>query len=224
VPFAARPAYSFQEENYMSTEVEVKAPHRMTVLLVDDSPANLIVFGDILQPEYNVRVANSGQRALEIVDTDPVPDIILLDVMMPKMDGYAVMNALQEHPKHRDIPVIFVTSIDQTENVEFGLALGAVDFISKPIKPGILLARVKTQLTIKSELNQLKRQNELMQDELHRLKAENKLLKDAAQDALNTVNAMNSLFASKASNPLSDEPPRKIGDTFVLDLDATPKP
>jgi putative two-component system response regulator len=208
----------------MSSEIEAKAVRRMTVLLVDDSPANLIVFGDILQPEYNVRVANSGQRALEIVDTDPVPDIILLDVMMPRMDGYAVMKTLKEHPKHRDIPVIFVTSIDQTENVEFGLALGAVDFISKPIKPSILLARVKTQLTIRSELNQLKRQNELLQDELHRLKAENKLLKEAAQDALTTVNAMNSLFGSKTGNPLSEEPARKIGDTFVLDLDPTPKP
>jgi putative two-component system response regulator len=195
----------------------------MTVLLVDDSLANLTIFGEVLQPYYNVRVANSGQRALEVVDTDPVPDMILLDVMMPHMDGYAVLQSLRDNPRHRDIPVIFVTAVDENENEEFGLALGAVDFISKPIKPALLLARVKTHLTIKTEHDVLVRQIEFLQEEIARYVAENKQLTRDNLDALKTMEAMNSLFATKSLNELANEPAKKIGDTYFQELDIAPE-
>lgn len=207
----------------MSIHLDAHGQPRMTVLLVDDSLANLTIFGEVLQPYYNVRVANSGQRALEVVDTDPVPDIILLDVMMPHMDGYAVLQSLRDNPKHRDIPVIFVTAVDENENEEFGLALGAVDFISKPIKPALLLARVKTHLTIKTEHDVLVRQIEFLHEEIARYVAENKQLTRDNLDALKTMEAMNSLFATKSLNELANEPAKKIGDTYFQELDIAPE-
>lgn len=206
----------------MSTHVNPNGNHRPTVLLVDDSLANLTIIGEVLSPSYNVRVANSGQRALDVVETAPIPDIILLDVMMPHMDGYAVLQALRANPKHHDIPVIFVTAADENESEEFGLALGAVDFISKPIKPALLLARIKTHLTIKTEHDTLVRQIEFLQQEVARITDERDQLDAANQDAMKTMAAMNSLFAKNSLDELANEPGRKIGDTFFQELDIAP--
>ena len=114
--------------------------YRQTVLVVDDTPENLIVLGELLQPYYRVRVANSGPRALRIAASDPKPDLVLLDVMMPEMDGCAVLGRLRDDPATRDIPVIFVTAMDTVEDEQRGFDLGAVDYITKPLRPAIVLA------------------------------------------------------------------------------------
>lgn len=195
---------------------------RATILLVDDSLANLTIFGEVLSPVYNVRVANSGRRALEVVDTDPVPDLILLDVMMPHMDGYSVLQALRDNPKHLDIPVIFVTAVDEIESEEFGLALGAVDFITKPVKPALLLARIKTHLSIKAHHDVQQQQISLLQEEVRRLMAENMDLEEKARQAMKTMATMNGLLAKRSLDDLAEEPTKKIGDTFFQELDITP--
>src|SRR5512133_1089996 len=100
---------------------------RPTILVVDDMPENIEVIGGLLHPLYTVRVANSGERALRAARTAPTPDLILLDIMMPQMDGYAVLAALRESPETRDIPIIFVTAMSADENEQHGLDLGAVD-------------------------------------------------------------------------------------------------
>lgn len=98
-----------------------------TVLLVDDSPENLLVLSGLLQPYYRVRATNRGDKALRIASTVPLPDLILLDVMMPGLDGYAVFERLRADPVTRDIPVIFVTAMDSAEAEMHGLEVGAVD-------------------------------------------------------------------------------------------------
>jgi putative two-component system response regulator len=105
------------------------AATQSTILVVDDTPENLAVLGELLQPYYRVRAANSGTRALQIAGSQP-PDLILLDVMMPEMDGYEVLSKLRASPATRDVPVIFVTAMDGVADEEHGLELGAVDYIA----------------------------------------------------------------------------------------------
>ncbi|MDH4462416.1 MAG: two-component system response regulator [Acidovorax sp.] len=158
-----------------------------TVLVVDDTRENLTVIGQLLRAHYNVRVANSGPRALEVVLTHPVPDIILLDVMMPEMDGYAVLDALKKSPQTREIPVIFVTALDAVADEERGLMAGAVDYVAKPIKPAVLLARVRTHLELKAARDWLADQNAYLDAEVQRRMAENELIKDFSLHALATL-------------------------------------
>ncbi|CAK0774202.1 putative Histidine kinase [Gammaproteobacteria bacterium] len=128
---------------------------RMTVLIVDDQPENLMVLSEMLQPHYRVCATRSGEQALQAAIKEPKPDLILLDIMMPEMDGYTVLTRLQENPATRDILVIFVTALDTEEDEQRGLDLGAVDYISKPIRQSILLARVRTHLTLKRRTERL---------------------------------------------------------------------
>lgn len=158
-----------------------------TVLVVDDTKENLTVIGQLLRPHYHVRVANSGPRALQVAETDPKPDLILLDVMMPEMDGYQVLQTLRSQPGTRNIPVIFVTAMDADEDEEHGLLLGAVDYVTKPIKPGLLLARVRTQLELKAARDALARQNAELDAEVHLRMAENDMIKDFSLNALATL-------------------------------------
>jgi putative two-component system response regulator len=155
-----------------------------TVLIVDDTPENLSVLGELLQPNYRVRAANSGRRALQIAGGDPTPDLILLDVMMPEMDGYDVLAELQASPATRDIPVIFVTAMDGTQDEERGLERGAVDYITKPIRPSIVLARVRTQLEIKRARDVLSGQNSFLEAEVARRMRENQLIQEVSIHAL----------------------------------------
>ncbi len=158
-----------------------------TILLVDDTKENLTVIGHILRANYRIRVANSGVRALQAVQTEPRPDLILLDVMMPDMDGYAVLTALRAQPNLRDIPVIFVTALSADDDEEHGLSLGAVDYVTKPIKPALLLARVHAQLELKQARDRLADQNAFLDAEVHRRMAENELIKDLSLFALATL-------------------------------------
>ncbi|MDX9737663.1 MAG: two-component system response regulator [Azonexus sp.] len=154
------------------------------ILIVDDVPENLSVLGELLQPTYRVRAANSGARALQIANSPPPPDLILLDVMMPGMDGYQVLRELRNNATTRDIPVIFVTAMDGTDDEEKGLDLGAVDYITKPIRPAIVLARVRAQLELKRARDILSDHNAYLEQEVARRMAENQLIQEVSIHAL----------------------------------------
>ncbi len=158
--------------------------HKPTILIVDDTPQNLSLLGDLLQPHYRVRAANSGERALRTAASHPRPDLILLDIMMPDMDGYEVLRRLQVDEATRTIPVIFITAMDSSENEEQGLALGAVDYITKPINPAIVLARVQAHLELKFARDRLTNQNEWLEEEIARRMRENLLIQDLSLRAL----------------------------------------
>jgi putative two-component system response regulator len=155
-----------------------------TILIVDDTPENLSILGELLQRDYRVRAANSGRRALQIAQSQPTPDLILLDVMMPEMDGFAVLAELRENAATRNIPVIFVTAMDGTHDEEHGLDCGAVDYITKPIRPTIVLARVRTQLDLKRARDILHDQNSYLEAEVARRMAENQLIQQVSIHAL----------------------------------------
>lgn len=146
---------------------------RTTILLVDDSPSNLAVLGSLLAPHYDVLSARSGEQALELAAAATKPDLILLDVVMPGMDGYDVLAGLRGNPATRDIPVIFVTGLDSTAEEEKGLELGAVDYITKPYRPPIILARVRTQIELKRSRDRLANQNVHLEAELTKRLIEN---------------------------------------------------
>ena len=137
-----------------------------TVLLVDDQPENLMILNRLLERDFRVRAVRSGEQALRAAVSEPQPDLILLDVMMPEMDGYAVLARLKENPQTRAIPVIFVTALDAPEDEERGLALGAVDYLNKPIKPAIVLARVRNHLALKEARDRLTEQNQVLESQV----------------------------------------------------------
>jgi putative two-component system response regulator len=155
-----------------------------TIQVVDDTKENLTVIGELLEPHYRVRLALSGERALKVAQLDPRPDLILLDVMMPEMDGYAVLERLRAIPAMHDIPVIFVTAMNAMEDEEKGLRLGAVDYVTKPIRPAILLARVNTHVELKQARDWLQDQNGYLESEVRRRMWENDLIKDVSLNAL----------------------------------------
>ena len=157
---------------------------RHNLLVVDDSSENLTVLSELLTPEYEVRAALSGERALQIVACSPQPDIILLDVMMPGMDGYQVFEKLRSDPATRDIPVIFVTALNSSDAEMQGLEAGAVDYISKPIVPSVLLARVRNQLELKRVRDWLRDKNSFLEDEISQRMAENELTQEISIRAL----------------------------------------
>ena len=154
-----------------------------TVLVVDDEPLNVAVLSELLSPEYRVLGARSGPIALELLATER-PDLILLDVMMPGMDGYAVLRALRDGMRASGVPVIFVTALGAEVDEERGLALGAADYIVKPIKPAVVLARVRTQLELKAARDRLADQNEWLENELERRLHENAVAQDLMLCAL----------------------------------------
>lgn len=155
-----------------------------TILIVDDNPENLTLLGELLRGSYRVRAANSGARALQLLAGGPPPDLILLDVMMPGLSGYDVLQRLREQPAFRQIPVIFTTAMDATEDEQHGLALGAVDYITKPLRPAIVLARVKTHLALKQARDQLSHENHLLEAEVTRRGHEADAIQDVAMRAL----------------------------------------
>jgi len=155
-----------------------------TILIVDDVPENLAVLGDLLQPDYRVKAATNGVRALALATADPKPDLILLDVMMPDMDGYEVMRRLRAEPFTRKIPVIFVTALDMTQDEERGLRMGAVDYISKPLRPAIVLARVSAHIELKRARDRLEDHNAYLEAEVARRMAENQIIQDVSIVAL----------------------------------------
>lgn len=140
---------------------------KQIVLIVDDTPGNVAIMGGILQDEYDIRVARNGMKALEIARSSPKPDLILLDIMMPGMDGYEVCGQLKGDPVTSHIPVIFVTAKNDVEDEKYGLELGAEDYITKPISPPIVRARVRTHLALYDQRRELERRVERRTQELN---------------------------------------------------------
>lgn len=147
------------------------AHKKPSILIVDDTPDNIDVLKEALKKDYIVRPVMDGVTALRIASTDPKPDMILLDIMMPGMDGYEVMRRLQADANTRQIPVIFVTSASDIESELKGFELGAVDYITKPFNPVIVRARVSTHLELCDARKQLEKQNQ-------ELKAKSDLLEE----------------------------------------------
>jgi putative two-component system response regulator len=155
-----------------------------TLLIVDDVSENITILGAILSPHYKIRVANSGARALAVAKTNPRPDIILLDVMMPEMDGYQVISQLKSDPEFNNIPVIFVTALEAEPEEIRGLQLGAVDYITKPVRPAIVLARVRTQLELQESRIRLQSQNDWLEKEVNLRTRQNAKIQDVSLRAL----------------------------------------
>lgn len=128
-----------------------------TVLVVDNAPENIDVLTEVLRPFYRTKVALNGERALKIALGEHKPDLILLDVMMPGISGYEVCARLKQNPDTQRIPIIFVTGMDEIEDERHGLELGAVDYITKPVSPPIVLARVRTHLALYDQTRELER-------------------------------------------------------------------
>lgn len=165
--------------------------HKQTVLVVDDTPDNLSLMAGLLKDFYRVRLASSGQRALEVARMDAPPDLILLDIMMPDMDGYAVCYELKADARTRDIPVIFLTALADPVDEEVGLGFGTVDYITKPIKPRLLLARVAAQLQVKRAADFLRDQKKFLEEEVARRTRELTAIQDV------TILAMASLAETR---------------------------
>ncbi|MBK6850154.1 MAG: response regulator [Burkholderiales bacterium] len=155
-----------------------------TILIVDDSPENLSVLGELLRDDYRVRAANSGVVALRLAALAPTPDLIVLDVMMPGMDGYEVLDRLRADPVTREVPVIFATSLDAAEDEEKGLSRGAVDYITKPLRPAVVLARLSTHLELKRVRDQLKAHNIDLEAQVEARMGENVVIQDVSILAL----------------------------------------
>lgn len=154
------------------------------LLLVDDEPQNLFVLAELLSADYRVLTAKSGARALQLVAETPQIDLVLLDIMMPAMDGYEVMRRLKADPRMAQVPVIFVTAMAQVADEETGLKMGAVDYITKPVSPSIVLQRVKTHLELKAARDVLRDQNLWLERELAWRLQENQLIQDVTIEAL----------------------------------------
>jgi putative two-component system response regulator len=148
-----------------------------TVLVVDDTPANLTLLAQVLKPYYRVQLAVSGAKALEICRRQP-PDLIVLDVMMPALDGHEVCRQLKADPATRRVPVIFLTALTRTEDESAGFEVGGADFIHKPFNPATVLARVRTHLQLKLAEDRLLRHNTQLSGELDARRREVERLRD----------------------------------------------
>jgi len=135
------------------------------LLIVDDTPSNLLIIHKLLKDYYNLKIATNGPDAIRIAQHQPQPHLILLDIMMPEMDGYQVCIQLKENPATRAIPVIFLTAMSETENEQYGFDVGAVDYITKPIKGLILKARIRNHLALYDAQSKLENINQQLLQE-----------------------------------------------------------
>ena len=138
-----------------------EADKKQTILVVDDMPANIDILVGLLSDKYRVKAARNGRKALEIARSATPPDLILMDVVMPEMDGYEACRRLKSESDTAAIPVIFVTTLADDEDEEKGLRMGAVDYITKPFRSAIVMARVENHLKLKSYQDLLKQQSNL---------------------------------------------------------------
>jgi putative two-component system response regulator len=157
---------------------------RPSILIVDDTPDNLVLMSDLLKDDYLIKVANNGEKALKIVRRGDQLDLILLDVMMPGLSGHEVARELKADPQTRDVPIIFLTSLSSEHDEMLGLELGAADYITKPIRPPVLLARVETQIKLKAAADFLRDQNAYLEQEVARRTREVMAIQDATIDAM----------------------------------------
>jgi len=190
------------------------------ILIVDDARSNLQLLAELLKDDYCIKVANSGQKALELAQK--IPDLILLDIVMPDMDGYEVCKRLKSDEKTKHIPVIFITGKTGTDDEEHGLTLGAVDFITKPIHPAIVIARVKTHMTIIQQHKQL--QHLAMRDQLTGLYNRHYLVDVAAKKmamAKRHGNALSMIMLDiDHFKAINDEHGHAVGDVVLREVAA----
>ena len=169
----------------------VNATEKRTVLIVDDTAENLTLMNGLLKDEYRTRIANSGERALKLAAGETPPDLVLLDIMMPGLDGYEVCRRLKADAKTRDIPVIFLTAKTEVQDEQMGFDVGCVDYITKPISPPIVMARVRTQLALKAAADFLKDKNAYLESEVAKRTREVQVVQDV------TIMAMASLAETR---------------------------
>ena len=162
-----------------------------TILVVDDTPDNLTLMSGLLKQSYSVKLATNGEKALQLAGAANKPDLIILDIMMPGMSGFEVCERLKSDASTRDIPVIFLTAMTSTEDERKGLELGAVDFITKPVNPPIVMARVATHLQVKAAADFLRDKNEYLDSEVQRRGRELAAIQDV------TILAMASLAETR---------------------------
>lgn len=160
---------------------------KSTILIVDDAPDNIALLSSLLKGTYRVKAAIEGKRALEIAAGDDAPDLILLDIIMPGMDGYEVCRLLKRDSRTADIPVIFLTAKSDAVDEEKGLGLGAVDYLTKPISPPIVMARIRTHLRLKNVSDFLKDKNAFLEAEVARRTREIGEIQDVTMIALGSL-------------------------------------
>jgi putative two-component system response regulator len=165
--------------------------NKATVLVVDDTPENLTLLAGLLKDNYEAKIANNGERALKVAHGDSAPDLILLDIMMPGMDGYEVCRHLKADSRTRDVPVIFLTAKAEVEDEQKGFEVGAVDYITKPISAPIVMARVRTHLALKAAADFLKDKNIYLEKEVAKRTREVQVVQDV------TIMAMASLAETR---------------------------
>lgn len=155
-----------------------------TILIVDDEPINLSILANLFKTAYTVRACRSGEEALRVLKLQPKPDLILLDIMMPGLDGYATLDSIRKDEATSSIPVIFISALDSDLDEDRGFRLGAVDYITKPFKPAIVSARVNVHLELKQAKDRLENQKQWLESEVSRRLVENQFIQDAALFAL----------------------------------------
>ena len=143
------------------------AQDKPIILIIDDTPSNITLMSGILSNAYKVKAATNGKKGLEIAVASPRPDLILLDIMMPEMDGYQVCDALKKSSVTSDIPVIFLTAKNESEDEEKGLKMGAVDYITKPVSPPIALSRIASHVELFRQKKALIESQRALSDEIN---------------------------------------------------------
>jgi putative two-component system response regulator len=158
-----------------------------TILIVDDEPDNIALLSAVLKGTHRTKGAITGENALELVLRGDVPDLILLDIMMPDLDGYEVCRRLKLDPRTAEIPVIFLTAKSDTQDEQRGLELGAVDYITKPLSLPIVLARIETHLHLKAVRDFLRDKNEFLEKEIARRTREINMIQDVTMIAMGSL-------------------------------------
>lgn len=203
----ASPLKAEYNENPQQEAVQTlsESKSRPSILVVDDVPDNIKVVSEVLKSDYKIQAATSAKNAFKICLSATPPDMVLLDIMMPEMDGLSLCRKLKNHPKTHHIAIIFISAMDQNADVVKGLEIGAVDYITKPISPQILLARVKTHLKLTVANRQLRQQVDLTVDYSQMRNEFDKILEFDIKKPLNNItSAVNSLLEAKF-NPIEFE-------------------
>jgi PAS domain S-box-containing protein len=189
-----------------------------TVLIVDDAPENIQVLSGILyQQGVKLTIAQNGKDALNAVTRKP-PDLILLDILMPEMDGFAVCQSLKDDPATREIPIIFLTAKTQSEDIVKGFELGAVDYITKPVYPSELLSRVFTHLELKKSRDLITRQNQQLAEALHRNERQYRFLVENVTDGIGVIQQEQLIFVNHALADLFGFPADHLIGRALRDL------